>query len=540
MTIIPLPSLVEVTLSIIFGLVLLLGVGWLVRAFGLELPTSIERVLSGRVVPVVAGIISGAIVLFVWRSANEPGTSHDEQAYLLQAEILARGHWTGEPPPMPEFFEQPHVLVEPRLAAKYPPGNSLALIPGIWAGWPGLVPIIMSGVAGALIFTVVRQLTNSSVALLTWVLWSTSTTSLYWRATYYSQNTTAVLWLVAILGLMRWGSSRRWLPLAVVGCSFGFMYLTRPLTAFALGLPAGVLIVMMAWKRNLWQQVLVTVAVVIPILAFELLWRHETMGDWRTHPYQEYSRQYLPFDRPGFGVDLTPAAKPRGPALQWIEERFSAEHARHQLSSLPAILAGRVIVLIRALAEGWRIILVLGAAVGVVLLRGPGWFGVISAAALVLGYLAYAHAAWWNVYYTEIFAVFFFIAALGLISLARIGLKLDEPTLKVTTIVALMVLTPWLASDVVRARRRADDRGDFHRRAREAVAAVAGTPSVVFVSYPPRHAYFRSLVVNSPDYRTARVWLVYDRGGENERLLRVTARPAYRLRTDTWALERIR
>jgi hypothetical protein len=36
------------------------------------------------------------------------------------------------------------------------------------------------------------------------------------------------------------------------------------------------------------------------------------------------------------------------------------------------------------------------------------------------------------------------------------------------------------------------------------------------------------------------VWLVSDRGADNDRLLRLTDRAAYRLHTDTWQLERLR
>jgi hypothetical protein len=69
---------------------------------------------------------------------------------------------------------------------------------------------------------------------------------------------------------------------------------------------------------------------------------------------------------------------------------------------------------------------------------------------------------------------------------------------------------------------------------------VPNDPAVVFVHYPDDHAHHWSLIRNSRDYRTARLWLVYDRGEENDRLLRRTNRPAYRLRTENWTLERLR
>ena len=70
---------------------------------------------------VVAGIATFVIVRIVWGSFHEPGVVHDERAYLLQAEIFARGHWTAPSPPLAAFFEQMHVFIEPAVFAKYPP-----------------------------------------------------------------------------------------------------------------------------------------------------------------------------------------------------------------------------------------------------------------------------------------------------------------------------------------------------------------------------------------------------------------------------------
>ncbi len=73
----------------------------------------------------------------VWGSFHEPGVAHDERAYLLQAEIFARGHWTAPSPPIAAFFEQMHVFIEPAVFAKYPPAHALTLVPGMWLGLPG-------------------------------------------------------------------------------------------------------------------------------------------------------------------------------------------------------------------------------------------------------------------------------------------------------------------------------------------------------------------------------------------------------------------
>src|ERR1700722_6449061 len=134
-----------------------------------ERVTRLGDPLDSRWAPVVAGIITGALVWWVAGSLTRPPVIHDEAAYLLQAGIFARGRWTLPAPPLPAFFEQFHVLVTPVIAAKYPPGQALVLVPGVWLGVPELVPVLLSGLTGALIFVLARRVAGRWVGLLTWL-----------------------------------------------------------------------------------------------------------------------------------------------------------------------------------------------------------------------------------------------------------------------------------------------------------------------------------------------------------------------------------
>jgi Dolichyl-phosphate-mannose-protein mannosyltransferase len=537
---IPTPSLVELAWWLGLPLALFVALAILVRRRGLTVPGWLESALSSGWAPPVAGVISAFILLFVWGSLHEPQPIHDEQAYVLQAEIFARGRWTGEPPPIPEFFEQTHVFVEPRLASKYPPGTSLLLVPGVWLQLPGLMPVLFTAATGGLLFVIVRRLLDPTLALATWALWSTSTTSLYWRSTYFSQNPDAALWLFSLWALLRWKDEGRRSWLIVVACVFGWMYLTRPLTAVALAVPVGVVVFMTSWRRKLLAHVAVAVACATPLLLLNPLWHERTLGNWRLNPYSEYSRQYMPFDKPGFGLDLTPPIKPMTPPHEWIAKEFVPYHEQHQLAALPAIVTARIIVLMLALGEKWRIGLVVLFVVGATRSKGAMRFGVVSAACLFVAYLLYAHPAWWTVYYTEAYPVFFVIAAYELMRFARGVLKLDEQGGRVVLLVGLTLIAPWLASDVLRARAQSGARGEFQRQAARTLSTIPEERAIVFVEYPPDHLHFQSLVGNTPDYRTARMWVVYDRGEDNDRLLRITDRAAYRLKTADWTLERIR
>ena len=79
-------------------------------------PRWLRAFLEGAWAPAIASLVTSGVVRLVWRSFSEPAIVHDERAYLLQAAIFARGHWTVPSPPIPAFFEQMHVFVEPAVS----------------------------------------------------------------------------------------------------------------------------------------------------------------------------------------------------------------------------------------------------------------------------------------------------------------------------------------------------------------------------------------------------------------------------------------
>src|SRR5262245_60349415 len=81
-------------------------------------PTTAARLLESRIAPVVFGALTALAVWWAWGSLRALPWVHDEKAFLLQAELFARGRWSGPSPPIPEFFEQFGVLVTPALASK--------------------------------------------------------------------------------------------------------------------------------------------------------------------------------------------------------------------------------------------------------------------------------------------------------------------------------------------------------------------------------------------------------------------------------------
>ncbi len=513
--------------------------------FGTWRAARLETFLQSRWAPAVFGVLTMAAVRFAWRSFGEPGIVHDERAYLLQAEIFARGHWTAPPPPVAAFFEQMHVFVEPAVFAKYPPAHAMMLVPGIWLGMPGLMPALMAAVAGALTFWLARRLSNPWTALLTWLLWATAPVTLLWAASYLSETTTTAMWLAAASATVLWLDSARPRYLIVVAATLAWGFDARPLTMLALGAPLVFVIVRKFVAIGGWRTAGVPLLVGIALLGLGPLWNHQTLGRWTRDPYPLYSRTYFPFDKPGFGVDSTPPLRALPAELVPMDAWSREVHAAYVPSAVPIAFAQRIQALISWCVVGWRVI------IGALLLaalpraRGAARFALVASGSLLVAYLAFAHPPGWVVYYVELLPALHFLAAGHLVRLLGQGKQMvvdagqsASPLVGRSSALAAVLLVPFCASDLVHARVAIDLRNEFNRRAEDVIRS-APPNSILFVRYPPTQSPHRAVTRNEADLTSARSWVVYDRGAENARLMSAAPdRQAYVFDVATFRLDR--
>src|ERR1700676_2152357 len=139
--------------------------GWVGMRVPADRFSAVRTLPDSRFAPAAVALVAMLVTWYVWGSLHQVAIVHDEASYLLQAETVARLRWAMPSPPLPAFFEQFHVLVAPTFASKYPPGHGILLVPGIWLGMPGLVPVLLNGLAAALLFVLARRVTNGWVAL---------------------------------------------------------------------------------------------------------------------------------------------------------------------------------------------------------------------------------------------------------------------------------------------------------------------------------------------------------------------------------------
>jgi hypothetical protein len=487
--------------------------------------SALERALASRWAPVVVAGVSAAAVWAAWGSLRAVPVVQDESAYVLQARIFAMGQWAGPPRPIPAFFEQMAVFGAPALVPKYPPGHALLLVPGIWLGLPGLIPVLLTAAAGALLFALARRVAGVWVAAVALVIWLASSGNIQWRASYLSQTTTSAAWLLAWWCLLRWRETHGTAWSAGVAASVAWCAITRPVTAVALATPIAVVMLRDLVRQRKWGGALVPAAVGGAILAIVPLWSARTLGDWRATPYTVYMKTYIPTERLGFGLVGDVAPRPLPPDLARVDADWRRVHAMHTAERLPTTLLWRVVTVARGTWSGWRLALLPFFLIGLTVLGAEAALALASVALLFGIHVAFAHPALWWPYYLEALPVLAVVTALGLWRvLARVADDVrasrrsgGRDTRRAALAAAVLALA-WIAlsaGDVTRARaatiatRAAQE--TFARR----VAELPDPRAIVFVRYSPTHDQHRSLITNGPDLARERVWIAYDRGAEN-------------------------
>ncbi|HTE46410.1 MAG TPA: glycosyltransferase family 39 protein [Gemmatimonadaceae bacterium] len=483
-----------------------------------------------RETALVVAIVSAIAVWWVWAAIDPAPLVEDEISYVLQSQIFASGHWTAPSPPAPDFFQQAHVLTIPAVASKYPPGHALLMSIGTWLGARALVPLLLTGLTGALLFLLVRRISNDWVALLTSIIWLGDPINLRFRAGYYSELTSEAMWFLSWWSLLEWRETRRTRWLLAVAASIGWGAITRPLTMLAFAVPVGMLVIRDVARLRLWKDFGLAVALGTVILGVIPLWSAQTTGSWRVTPLALYSHDYLPYDKPGFGVDSTPPARKLSPVNEVTYAGFFDEHVRHTPSNLPRIALDRLRVIAGDEWSGARLVLVPFVVLGLFALNAEAVFALACALALFVGYLSYGHWSRWTLYYFEAMPVLSLLAALGVwkaLTYLRARGRLPNadggstsgraPTL--ATAALLMILTGY-ELHTWRVIRQGVALWDTRFRA--LVGKLPMHEAVIFVHYAPGIVAHQTVITNSPHLSDEPIWIVNDLGPRNTELMRYT------------------
>lgn len=500
----------------------------------------LAQALDSRGVVAEVFVVTFVLLWYSWAALRPIPAVHDEMAYVLQAQIFARGKWALPSPPLPLFWEQPHILIEPKLAAKYFPGHALALVPGALLGWPALMPLVLQSVAATLLFVLARRIASGGVAFMAWIIWLFSPMVLYFGPTYFSEATTTVCWLAGWYALLEWRNSRRLGWLIAIAFFTGWDAITRPLTGVAYAIPMAVVILRdIVWQRR-WRDFAIAVATGAAVMAILPLWSFATTGDWRLTPLALYTRLYMPYDVVGFGLISTPPAHSITPDLHQLNNVYSSVHVTHFPSTLLETLGDRALYLSVSMWGTTGGVLSVFAILGLLTLGAPAVFALVSALCLLLSYLVFATPPQWTLYYYESAPVYAYLSAAGLawaaslIGRPRRTLMSPRFTWRSTRWSAALVgaatvfVLPGLLSLWLVHRQHIGDR-KFLTRFSRILDSIHDERAVVFVRYAATHNPHITFVRNTANPQTERIWVVYDRGDtENARLLSLApARKSY-------------
>jgi len=487
-------------------------------------PVEWARALEGNAAAIAVGILAAVPLLWTWGSLDPIPAIHDEASYALQSRIFASGRWTAPSPPIPEFFEQMHVLVTPVYASKYFPGHALTITPGVWLGAPGLVPLLLSCGTTVLLFILARRLAGAAVAWIASAVWVTAAIR-HFRPSFFSQVTTGFCLLLSWWLLLRWRETGRRVWLCALAAVIAWAAVVRPYSMILLSVPIGVAVATIAARRRRWTCLAAAAATGLAVLFLLPLWCHQSTGRWLVTPLAIYTRDYMPYDHLGFSPAATEPRRPLPPDLDAANRRLESTQREHTARAFPGTLRRRLIAVFRDVFGGNRSLLLLPAAFGLAASGTPGWFGLASAAFLFVGYGFYWHDDFWTPYYFEIQPVLAFFAGVGIWAGVRRLFGVAGPASSRRAAAALLLTVGLLA--FASAGGLADVRAETlrttegQRRFRSLVRALPDERSVVFVRYSETHNPDASLIDNDPILDRARAWVVYDRGAENARLLAV-------------------
>jgi hypothetical protein len=496
-----------------------------------------ERVLDSRWLPLACGLISALVMGWIWYGSHFIPNIADESAYVLQARIFSKGAWTLPPRPLPEFFEQMHVFVTPFFAAKYFPGQSLLLVPGVLAGFVAIVPLLLIFGSGALIYALARRLTSGWIALLAWAIWTTARANLRFLPSYLSETTTVFLWLLGWWALCSWHRRPRRGMLLLFSACVAWCLITRPLTGLVFAVPAVSFAIWSARKRGLWRDIGYAVVVGAAVVSIVPIWSRFTTGRWSETPQSLYTRTYIPWDVIGFGLNSTPPLRALPPNQAREIEGFKALHESHTVALLPSDAIARLTGLRGDVFTGWRAGLIPFFIIGVLALTPGLAIGGVTALLLFIAYLLYAHPYFWTVYYLEALPVVAMITVLGFARATKwlaAKIEMGEPASLgrrefAGGLVSIVLTLALLAGSLPAARAERD----LRNRATSArlwlwdiMERLPTSRSVLFV-HDERNGP-RTMVTNDIDPTTVRTLLAHDLGDQNIRLgLAVADRSAY-------------
>jgi hypothetical protein len=348
------------------------------------------------VLAAVVGLFTAFYALFARVALHAFPFSGDEYSYVLQAELFARGMLHAPTPAHADLLRVDHVILDPWVCSKYPPGTSALLSLGVRAGVPWLVTPIEGGIALLAMTSAAQRILgprDPRGTLLAVGMLGAAPLFAFQAATFFS-HTAATMWLaIAFAAVVAWSFDGRMWRMVLAGAAMGCALLTRPLDAALFG--AALL------SLRSVRAVMIAIAGAAPFAVLHLAYQDAQFGS----PLADGYRAYEPTFRAIYGahtggsalslanlvdgeqawhhldivraflVDWTVPGTALLAALGWVAlgEESRARPARRFAGVLVLLFAASLFVTIGGTDDGARPRYLSTAMIPLALLAAPGW-----------------------------------------------------------------------------------------------------------------------------------------------------------------------
>ncbi len=238
-------------------------------------------VAGGRMLPAVS---LGLLLAVLTAAAALIFRGHpllvDSVAQLFQAKVFAAGAASAPAPREEAFFVVWQFLADGgRWYSQYPPGHAALLAPGVAAGAPWTVPILLSLGTALLLCGFTREAYDEGTARLTLIL--ALFCPFFWLMGASFMNHVSALFFVALLLYLiaRWERRDSAAALVGAGLALGAVGIVRPLTGLAVGAALAPFVLARAARRRVWAPLAGAIGGALAMGSLYLLFNALTTGD---------------------------------------------------------------------------------------------------------------------------------------------------------------------------------------------------------------------------------------------------------------------
>ena len=468
----------------------------------------------------VTGLVSLTISVAVGYFDGIPAPQvNDEFGYLLTADTFLHGRLTNPTHPLWQHFESIHIIHQPTYAAKYPPGQAVALAVGKLLRYPIIGVWLSTALACALLCWMLAGWLPNRWAFAGGLLAAMHPQVIAWSHNYWGGSMAmggGALLLGALRRILRAPRPRDAL---LMGVGMFVLANSRPYEGFTISLLGMVTLAFCLWPANraawgiIGRRVVLPLGLMLAVTAVQIgYYNWRVTGDMLRMPYMVHEDTYgvaplFIFQKP------KPVPEFRHKEIRDLQEGWYGNYHRRQTASLAALARstwGKLYVL----AQGflWMKLLIIPLIALPWALRYDRWsrfalyVGGGFTATMMLGTWVFPH-------YAAPAMGLFFVLVLQSLRQLRVWKWRQRPVGRAVArgVLVLCVLSVPL---VIARLATSHERWDFQRE--RMIASLEQTPGnhLVIVRYYPQHNANREWVYNSADIDNAKVVLARDMGLE--------------------------